>query len=191
MNSLLRRFAISLPICLLIAGCGVTDPQVPASSSVTKGASAYTHGDLATLTYRSVDLLLASSTQLAQTMPLVVASVSDVRNVETTSAMGNIVSDMIRTRAVQDGYTVSEIRLRNTVSFKHGEGEFLLSRDRRALVPGGSVAAIVTGTYATSFETVYVSLKLVSATDAHIISAVDFVVPLRVVEGLLGQHSSS
>jgi hypothetical protein len=190
MNTLLRQFAISLPLCLLIAGCGVTDPEVPASSSVTRGASPYNRGDLASLTYRSVDLLLASSTQFAQTMPLVVASVSDVRNVETTSAMGNIVSDMIRTRAVQDGYMVSEIRLRNAVSFKHGEGEFLLSRDRRALVPGGSVAAIVTGTYATSFETVYVSLKLVSATDAHIISAVDFVVPLRSVEGLLGQHSS-
>jgi hypothetical protein len=32
---------------------------------------------------------------------------------------------------------------------------------------------------------VHVSLKLVSATDAHIIAGADFVVPLRSVDGLL------
>jgi FlgO protein len=92
---------------------------------------------------------------------------------------------MIRTRVVQDGHAASEIRLRSAVSFNHGEGEFLLSRNRRALMTAPSAAAIITGTYAASAESVYVSLKLISATDARILGPADFVVPVREVVGLL------
>ena len=134
--------------------------------------------------------MLAATPRITSNTPFVVASVSDVQNVESSSALGNIVADMIRTRVVQDGYLVSEIRLRNAVSFKNGEGEFLLSRNRRALMPPHDAAAIVTGTYAVSFEKVYVSLKLVSASDAHIIAGADFIVPLHGLEGLLGPHAT-
>jgi hypothetical protein len=96
---------------------------------------------------------------------------------------------MIRTRVSQAGHLVSEIRLRNAVSFKKGEGEFLLSRDQRALMPPQAASAIVTGTYAPSYDRVYVSIKLLSAADSHIISGADFVIPLRDVQGLLNQHT--
>ena len=46
----------------------------------------------------------------------------------------------------------------------------------------------MTGTYATSYDKVYVSIKLVSATDARILAGADFVVPLQDVDGLLHQH---
>jgi hypothetical protein len=99
--------------------------------------------------------------------------------------LGNIVADMIRTRLVQDGHTAQEIRLRSAIGFSHGEGEFLLSRNRHALMAPANAAGMVTGTYAVGSETLYVSLKLVSATDARIISAADFVVSLRDVWGML------
>jgi hypothetical protein len=188
MNDVLRCFAIALPLGLPLAGC-VHDSQLPATSSVTIGASPYVRGDLGTLTYRAVDLILASAPEVTPDTPLIVASISDAQNVEASSAFGNIISDMIRTRLVQDGHTASEIRLRRDVSFNKGEGEFLLSRNRRALMSPPSAAAIVTGTYAASYEKLYVSIKLVSATDAHIISGADFVVPLWDVAGLL-QHNT-
>lgn len=187
MNDILRCFALVLTLCLAVAGC-VNDPQVPATGSVTIGASPYVRGDLGTLTYRAVDLILAAAPDVRADTPLIVASVSDVQNVETSSPLGNIVSDMIRTRLVQDGHTASEIRLRRDVSFNKGEGEFLLSRNRRALMPPSGAAAIVTGTYAASYEKLYISIKLVSAIDAHIIAGADLVVPLRDVEGLLQEH---
>jgi TolB-like protein len=55
-------------------------------------------------------------------------------------------------------------------------------------MPPPNAAAIVTGTYAASSEKVYVSIKLISSTDAHILSGADFVMPLRDVLGLL--HST-
>ena len=68
---------------------------------------------------------------------------------------------------------------------KKGDGEFLLSRDRRALMPAPAAAAVITGTHAASFGRVYVSLKLISANDLRIIAGADFVVPRQDVEGLL------
>ena len=91
---------------------------------------------------------------------------------------------MVRTRLVQDGRITTEMRLRSAVSFNSKEGELLLSRNRRSLVPPHA-AAIVTGTYAVGFDKVYVSLKLISAADTRIISAADFAVSALGVIGLI------
>ncbi|HEY2617323.1 MAG TPA: FlgO family outer membrane protein [Acetobacteraceae bacterium] len=174
-------------IILLLALAGCDDPRTPATGSVTIGASPYIRGDLGTLTYRAVDLLLAGAPDVAPSAPLVVATVADAQKIETSSALGNIVAEMIRTRLVQNGHVVSEMRLRNAVGLNRNEGEFLLSRNRRALMAPPNAAAMVTGTYAVSFAKVYVSLKLVAASDAHIISGADFAVPLLDVVGLIPQ----
>ena len=182
MRSILGSVAITLTLAM--TGCA-GDPHAPANSTVTAGSSAYTRGDLATLTYRAVDVLLAAAPETREGAPFVVASIANVKDVDTSSPLGNIVADMIRTRLVQDGHATNEMRLRSAVSFNSKQGEFLLSRTRRALVPPPQAAGVVTGTYAAGFDKVYVSLKLISATDARIISAADFVVPTLDVVGLL------
>ncbi|HSZ94512.1 MAG TPA: FlgO family outer membrane protein [Acetobacteraceae bacterium] len=183
---LLRCIAVSL--ALAVAGCG--DTQAPADSSVTSGASPANRGDLGTLTYRAVDILLAGAPDVGASTPLVVATISDVQDIETSSALGNIVADMIRTRLVQDGHSASEMRLRSAVSFIKKQGEFMLARNRLALMPPPNAAAIVTGTYAVGFGKVYVSLKLISVTDARILAGADFAVSLLDVVGLLPQARS-
>ncbi len=186
MNKYRRRFAFLLPLTLAAGGC-VNDPDAPATSSVTIGATPYVRGDISTLTYRAVDLMLAGAPEVGAGTQLVVASISDIEQVETSSPLGNIVSDMIRTRLAQDGHTSSDMQLRRDVNFNKGQGEFLLSRNPRTLMPPPNAAAVVTGTYATSSQKVYVSLKLISASDAHMISGADFVVPIAEVIGLLPQ----
>jgi FlgO protein len=184
MREILRQLPQVALACLLLTGC-VTDGATTAASSTAVGAAPFGRGQLGTLTYRAVDIILASAPQVTGETPLIVASIADVEHIERSSALGNIVADMIRTRIVQDGHSATEIRLRREIGFNHGEGEFLLSRDRRALMAAPSAGAIVTGTYAASAESVYVSLKLVSATDARILAGADFVVPIREVVGLL------
>lgn len=178
--------SVTITLILAMTGCA-GDLRAPANSTVTAGSSAYTRGDLATLTYRAVDILLAATPETQEGAPLVVASIANVKDVDTSSPLGNIVADMVRTRLVQDGHVTTEMRLRNAVSFNRKQGEFLLSRNRRALVSPPLAAAVVTGTYAVGFDKVYVSLKLISATDARIISAADFVVPALDVIGLLSE----
>jgi len=189
MNRAICRLAAVIPLCLPVIGC-VTDPNAAANSYSSIDASPYDQPDLGTLTYRAVDLILAASPDVTATTPLVVTSLSDARNLETSSALGNIVADMIRTRLAQTGHKTSEFRLRREVSLKKNDGEFLLSRTRRALRSAPNTAAVVTGTYAMSYEKVYVSIKLISATDSHIVAGADFVVPLHDVLGLLPEHST-
>jgi TolB-like protein len=187
MNRALRRWAIMAPLCLTVSGCS-SDPDAMATSSSSPGTSLYEQADLSSLTYRAVDLILAGAPDVSRTTPLVVASLADAQDLESSSALGNIVADMIRTRLAQTGHKTSEVRLRNSMSMKKGGGEFLLSRTRSVLMAAPNTAAVVTGTYATSYEKVYVSIKLISATDARILAGADFVVPLRDVLGLIQEH---
>jgi TolB-like protein len=184
MNRIVRRLATIMPLCLAVTGC-MGDPNRGAISS-----TALNTPDLGTLTYRAVDIILASSPDVSRNTPLVVASLSDVQNLESSSALGNIVADMIRTRLAQTGHRTSEVRLRAAIDLKQGNGEFLLSRNRASLMSTPNTAAVVTGTYAMSYDRVYVSIKLISATDARIVAGADFVVPLRDVLGLIQQHST-
>jgi hypothetical protein len=174
----------SLMLLVLALTACADDPPGDATSSSTG------RRDLGGLVYRSVDLLLAGASSVAADTPIIVASISDTENVEASSPLGNIVAELIRTRLAQDGHQASEIRLRRSVSFGRGEGEFLLSRNRQALLPPHFAAAMVTGTYAAGYEMVYVSLKLVSAADGHIISGADFEVSLDQVGGLLPRKAS-
>ncbi len=188
MNRTMQRLATVVALGLTVAGC-VTDPNRSATSSSTNGPS-YDQPDLSTLTYRAVDLMLAAAPEVSGNTPLVVASLSNAKNLEKSSALGNIVADMIRTRLAQTGHKTAEVRLRNAMSMRNGAGEFILSRNRATLMSAPTAAAVVTGTYATSYEKLYVSIKLISATDAHILAGADFVVPLADVLGLIDVHGT-
>ncbi|MGD0105212.1 MAG: FlgO family outer membrane protein [Rhodopila sp.] len=177
MRFILRGLAVILPLSLAAAGCGVGDPTVT-------GPQPYIVGDLATLTYRAVDKMVVSAPEIARDTPLVVTSLSDVQDLDRSSALGNIVADMIRTRLVQNGYTTSEIRLRNAIGLQIDDGEFVLSRSSKVILPPQHFAAILTGTYTAASEKVYISLKFISV-GGRIIAGVDYVVPRREVSPLL------
>lgn len=129
------------------------------------------------LIYLAVDRLVAGAPSVSPSTPLLVATFTNAQRIENGSPFGNIVADMVRSRLVQRGMSVSEMRLRQSVRMTHDNGELLLSRDRRHLVQPRPYGAVVTGTYAVGTTNVLVSLKLVSATDGRIISAVDFGLP--------------
>ncbi len=183
MRCILRWLAIILPLGLAVAGCADVHLVTPASPD-------YITGDFGTLTYRAIDQITGAASGIDKATPVVVTSLADVQNLDQSSAFGNIVADMIRTRLVQDGYATSEIRLRNAVSLQKNQGEFLLSRDSKAILPPRNVAVILTGTYTTTLQKVYISLKFISAYDGNIIAGVDYVVPHREVAELLEQHGT-
>lgn len=173
----------TLATAALLAGC-VNGPEA-ATSSVTVGSHPESRGDVGSLTYRAIDRLVAEAPELSLGRPVVVGSIVEVQRVDHTSSFGNLVADLARTRLVQKGVVVSETRLRTAMLLDHKQGEMTLSHDRGSVVPPPNAAGILTGTYATSDDWIYVSLKLVSVNDARIVSAVDFAVPRRGSEALL------
>ena len=105
MHKHFRRAIYVGSLSLALIGC-VRDPQVPATSSVTLGSSPFVRGDLGSLTYRAVDLMLGSAPEVTPTTPLIVASISDAENMDRSSAFGNMVSDMIRTASTGWPYRI-------------------------------------------------------------------------------------
>lgn len=133
--------------------------------------------NLVELTYKAVDRLGQRSTpQLTPEIPIVVSSITDAQKIDQSSKFGNLIADFARSRLAQNHLTVSEQRLRSSMQFQKDDGEMMLARDRRIIVTDPMHSCILTGTYAAARSQVYVGLKLIRMDDAHIISAVDFVV---------------
>lgn len=175
---------------LLLVGCtpeslGFTEQ---ATSSVI---AARTQDPVGTRTasrtlYLAVDRMAAGAPAVTPNVPVLVATLTNAQRIEAGSPFGNIMADMIRTRLTQQGLTVSELRLRNSVRMSRDNGELLLARESRSVVPARAYGAVVTGTYAVGSTNVLVSLKMVSATDGRILSAVDVVLPRYPdIDGLL------
>lgn len=169
------RSLIAAAVALLtLSSCGDTDfvRRVEAGEFSPQGSN------LSAVAYRAVDDMLAASPALERSGgPVVVMSIADIRDVDHSTPFGNIVSDMIRTRLVQRGVQVTEMRLRSSVRLDRTDGELMLGRNRRTLLPPPIAAEVVTGTYALGQSEIYVSLKIVEAGDAHILAATDFVTP--------------
>ena len=183
MHHILRSLAFILPLGSMITGCASGD-------TATLHRPEYITGDLGTLTYHAVDLVVAATPAITKNTPLVVTSLSDIQNLDQSSALGNLVADMIRSRLVQDGYSTSELRTRTTIALRKDGGEFMLARDSDKILPPKSVAAVLTGSYTAAGEKVYISLKCISVSDGHILAGVDYVVPHANVVDLLSPRGS-
>ena len=114
--------------------------------------------------------------------PIVFASLSNTNNLNTSSPLGRIVSDQMMSYFVEKGFdNVSEIRLRRSLymreSGKGASGEFLLSRDARAIAETREVGAAVTGTYAEGDKRVIVTARLIEIATGKVIAARDVAVP--------------
>jgi hypothetical protein len=168
---------------LALAGCTISTSG--ASSSVLHGGGPETRGDVGTLTYRAIDRLVAGVPDLSLGRAVVVGSIVDVQRVDKTMPFGNLVADLARSRLVQKGVPVSEMRLRTAVLLEPKFGAMTLANDRSAVKPPPSASAILTGTYAAGDDYIFVSLKLVAVSDARIVGAVDFAVPRHGSELLL------
>ena len=144
-----------------------------------------TRGDLGSLTYRAVDRLVAAVPDLALGRSVVVGSIVDVQRVDKSQPFGSLVADLARTRLVQKGVAVEEMRLRSAILLDHKQGAMALSNDRESVRPAPSAVAILTGTFAAGDDLIFVSLKLVDESDARIVGAVDFAIPRRGSETLL------
>jgi FlgO protein len=165
-------FAVATSIA--VGGCAYTG----VADSMLAGTWPTEHSDLAPRAYSAVDEMLEEAPALPRSgAPVVVATISDITDVDHSTPFGNIIADMVRTRLVQRGLQVTEMRLRSSVRLNRTDGEVMLSRNPRALLRPPVAAEIVTGTYAIGHSQIFVSLKIIEADNARIVAAADFVTP--------------
>jgi len=115
---------------------------------------------------------------LSRAKPVLVASLVNINGLDRSSGLGRVIGEQISSRLVASGYTIAELKLRNSVLIKEGKGEFVLSRDVREITRSRGAQAVIAGTYAVGADSVYVNVRLIRATDGKILSSYDYTLPL-------------
>lgn len=172
----MKRLAL---ICLLL---------LTTSCSTITGKKEVDDEDLVKASYKAADYLVKEATNytrshvkkggLLQSRPILVASLVNIDDMQSSSTFGRIVSEQIGSRIAQNGYHVIEMKLRDTVFIQEHRGELLLSRELIDISKAHDAHAVMVGTYAASKHVVYVSVKLVNTVDNSILSSYDYSVPV-------------
>lgn len=166
---IMRLIAILIVVAgLAVAGCARAPKREPIRDS-----------NLVSQSYQAADALLSYTPWLRnQNAPLLVASFVNVNSMEHSSALGRIIGEQIAARFAQQGYTVIELKLRENIFVKQNAGEFVLSRDVKAISQKHNAAAVIAGTYAIGRHNVFVNARLIRAVDGMILAAYDYRLPL-------------
>lgn len=167
-------FFIGSLILFLLAGCAPYVSYTTIDTSVDLKES-----NLVRVGYIISDCLIDNlRTPLNPDEVVLVACFVDVNNVQRSSSFGRMLAEHMVSRFSQNGYTVIEVKFRDSLYVKEREGEFLLSRKLRDISSAHNAQAVVVGTYLLAPNDVYLSARIVQASNARLISSCDFRMPL-------------
>lgn len=167
LGSVLRLIAVVL-VAAMMSACTTND---------TKPANQIEDANIIDNSHRAASMLVQQANMPADET-MIAASFVDINNLDGSSSFGRIVSQQFASAFSKSGYKVIEMLLRNNVYIKRGEGEFLLSREIRNLSAQHNIQAVVVGTYAVGRKNVYVTAKVIRATDSIVLASHDFTLPL-------------
>ncbi len=160
----------------------------------SSGCASYYYGsaagaapvDLVGANYAAVDALLLQSPPLDPALPLMVATIVQIDRLSESSRLGRLLSEQLAGRLAQRGLRVTELKLRETLAMRSGQGQLLLSGEAREVVQAQAAQAVLVGTYAVSPRAVFISLKLVHPSGNVVLAAYDYALPMdATVRGLL------
>ncbi|MCJ7600013.1 MAG: FlgO family outer membrane protein [Desulfobulbaceae bacterium] len=144
-------------------------------------------GDLVTSGYAIADSLIDNlKKDINGKDPVIVATFSDINDLESSTTFGRMISEHISSRFSQRDFIVLETKFsKNSIFISKENGEFVLSRDIRDLSLQYKASAIVVGTYGKSAEGVYVSARVINPYDGTIISSCDYGLRLGLKKNIL------
>lgn len=140
--------------------------------------------------YQAADELLR---QVAPRLPkgsaVIMATLVNIDALETSSTLGRGISEQITTRFSQAGYSMIEMKFRDSVYLKRNEGELMLTREISQLAKAHNANAVIVGTYAEASLTVFINLKVIDPATNVVMAATDYALPMNGdVRRLLGKR---
>ena len=118
--------------------------------------------------------LVKLSTGQLDGRPIITASFVNIDDLMDSSSFGRITSQHVATQFTFSGYHVEEMLLRKNVYIKQQEGEFLLSRELRNISAEHNAQAVIVGTYAVGNKHVYVTAKVIDASNSKVVASYDY-----------------
>lgn len=133
------------------------------------------HADVIRASYALADKLHEQvNGTLSKDAPFLVASFVDVDDLRRSSTLGRIMAQQIGSRFSQLGWKIIDVTLRTSSIFvEETKGEFLLSRDLKAISTDHDASKAIVGTYAVAEDRVYVSARVINVTDNAVLAGAD------------------
>ncbi len=175
----MKRIKATLAVAalLVLPACANSQPQ----PRVVEPTAA---NDMIFSSYAAADRLVQTSQGgLDRAKPVLVASLVNINSLERSSGLGRVIAEQISSRLVSSGYSVAELKFRNSILIEEGKGEFILSRDVQEISRSRGAQAVIAGTYAVGANSVYVNVRLIRASDSKILSSYDYA--LRMDDNIL------
>lgn len=167
------RFLASLFAALvLVTGC-----------STTKAPKTVTYADAAAspfipANYAAADNLLEQlQFKVAPNNTLIISTLVNIDELESSSTLGRLVSEQISARFTQMNYRMIELKFRHNVYMAQGQGEMMLTREIHQLANTHSAQAVIVGTYAQSRDFVYINLKVIQPNTNTVLAVHDYALP--------------
>ena len=158
--------------CSSIKGCLLPDSELNAKVDAVDEAR-----HLVDACYGAIDSLLAQHSFPKDIDRVLVATVVDVNNVQSTTMFGRVTSDCLSSRLTQKDKDVIHATVRQDAMLIRKDGQFLLSREAKLLAKDYNARTALVCTYAVTDHSVVMSLKMVSTVEDSILAGLDVVMP--------------
>jgi len=162
----ISAFVMLTIAALSLAGCQFLGP------SETKDS------DMISISHEAAKNLMTQSKNRLEPGQMILTSFANIDDLTKYSKFGRIVAQQVGSGFSSQGHHGIELLLRDTVYIGVKEGEFLLSRALRDLSVEHDAQAAIVGTYAVGVNNVYVTTKVIRASDSVVLASEDFVLPL-------------
>lgn len=160
--------AAVLALSLLLGACSTTRED---TNYTSVSANAFVAAN-----YRAADALaLQLRGKLLDEKPLIMATIVNIDALEQTSMLGRLVSEQLSTRLAQGGMKMLEMKLRNSVYLKRGQGELMLTREIGEVASTHNAQAVVVGSYAETREAVFINVKVIQPATNLVLAGHDYV----------------
>lgn len=160
-----------------ISGCST--PDIFNENKTTAQYKQIEDADVIGMTHKAAEKLMVQASYLQDDLkPILITSVADITDLDSSSAFGLLVSEQMGDRFAQFGFPVVDLRTRHDVKVREESGEYMLSRDIRRISKEHAAGAALVGTYAVGKDRVYVTTRLVRPADNRILASYDFHLPM-------------
>jgi TolB-like protein len=162
--------ACLLPLSLLLASCSST-PAKEEPNYATIASNQFVNAN-----YGAADALIQQlSGRLVADKPLIMATIVNIDSLDQSSTLGRLISEQISTRMSQGGLKMLEMKLRNSVYLKRGQGEMMLTREIGEVAQNHNAQAVVVGSYAETSDAVFINVKVVQPQNNFVLAGHDYV----------------
>ncbi|WP_300157718.1 FlgO family outer membrane protein [Solidesulfovibrio sp.] len=123
---------------------------------------------------------------------VVVTTPADMSDLSRATPLSRLFGQELSTALVALGYNVQEIRKAGDIMTSRGQGEFVLTRDTRALAASRATATlVVAGTYVATPGGVRFAMEVIDARNNNIVAAANRTLPMDATVGALGGPGTS